>query len=412
MPIRLQDCSPWVNDEAQLYRPDKRFFGGFLDARQAWIKQPEIGTLGLMFNDNNEVLLQLKEEPGNVLGSQIAPTFQSTRSNTDRVHGGKNQPYRDFFVGEKVESVKLSDSLQSEQGTRFWRKRNRNFILKVAKKIDEDSSHRWFLIDELRESLGHSFLVNTDARSTVACAPWDLFFAQPSCDTGSGGHPLLAKVRRDYSCSPSNAGEAIGYLKLHTNNRGHIPPARATRRVQQLEDSFWGVNGTGFRFFHVEAAFREIRQWNQPLFVSGQTQSHWLVCSEIEGVIVFLLRVVFERGLFNRVEYGPSLSTTSNSWESETPSSSKMALEHLLEDQAIIISEIAQSDEGGRFFEEVANYRLVWLEPEQAKALSRPGPTAEQEAYYWVNPRGLNDLCGTSLTTTNELRTLASLLVN
>ena len=113
-----------------------------IDSMQHWrqpiILQPEVGYLGILTKEIDGVLyclMQAKIEPGNVNCVQISPTLQATKSNYSCVHSGKAPNYLGYFVNAKPENIIL-DQLQSEQGARFMRKRNRNIIIKV----DEDLS--------------------------------------------------------------------------------------------------------------------------------------------------------------------------------------------------------------------------------------------------------------------------------
>ena len=104
---------------------------------QPIINQPEIGYLGILtkvIDGTLYFLMQAKIEPGNVNCVQISPTLQATKSNYTQVHKGKKPAYLDYFVNVKPDHV-LLDQLQSEQGARFLRKRNRNIIILVDEEI-------------------------------------------------------------------------------------------------------------------------------------------------------------------------------------------------------------------------------------------------------------------------------------
>ena len=74
--------------------------------------------------------MQAKAEPGNINTYQLSPTVQATRSNYLQLHGGKRTLYLEFFIDHSKTEV-LIDQLQSEQGARFYRKRNRNIIIRI-----------------------------------------------------------------------------------------------------------------------------------------------------------------------------------------------------------------------------------------------------------------------------------------
>ena len=76
------------------------------------------------------VLVQAKVEPGNIGYAQLAPTVQATQSNYERVHGSQETPFLDWFLGQRQDAV-LDDCLQSEQGSRFLGKFNRNMAVRV-----------------------------------------------------------------------------------------------------------------------------------------------------------------------------------------------------------------------------------------------------------------------------------------
>ena len=83
-----------------------------------------------------------------------------------------------------------------------------------------------------------------------------------------------------------------------------------------------------------------------------------------------------------------------------------------IQDSGVPLREIVQSDEGGRFFEEVARYSLVWLDIPSSRDDGRLDSVTEHPEYRWVSLDELNMLCATPLTTTNELRTLVSLVIS
>ena len=105
-----------------------------LDGRaQAILLQPEPAINGLLLRrrrEGSELLFQGRVEPGNVGGMQVAPTVQSTPSNYHRVHGGAPTPYVEWFTAAHHGRV-LRDELQSEEGTRYYGKYNRNVVVEL-----------------------------------------------------------------------------------------------------------------------------------------------------------------------------------------------------------------------------------------------------------------------------------------
>ena len=93
------------------------------------ICQNEIGILGIIKSKINNLdiyLLQAKVEPGNVNKIQISPTVQATKSNYKRKHKGKVTNYIEYFLTRKKQFSFKTNIKQTEQGTRYIGKYNRN----------------------------------------------------------------------------------------------------------------------------------------------------------------------------------------------------------------------------------------------------------------------------------------------
>ena len=59
-----------------------------------------------------------------------------------KVHGGQGQLYIEFFLDAEESSI-IADQLQSEQGSRFHKKRNRNVIIDVDSEVHVEEGFRW-----------------------------------------------------------------------------------------------------------------------------------------------------------------------------------------------------------------------------------------------------------------------------
>jgi oxidase EvaA len=76
-----------------------------------------------------------------------------------------------------------------------------------------------------------------------------------------------------------------------------------------------------------------------------------LVCGRIAGLLHFLFVIQAEAGLHNLAELGPSLVV-----EPGEPARAKTYASH---PGASVLAQCRQSDEGGRFFQDISTYRLV-----------------------------------------------------
>lgn len=168
--------------------------------RQPIINQPEVGYLGIICKEFDGVLyflLQAKIEPGNVNCVQLSPTLQATRSNYTCVHGGKRPAYLDYFKNAKPEQIVL-DQLQSEQGARFLRKRNRNIIIRVGDDVEVGEDFRWLTLGQIKHLMSFDNTVNMDTRTVLSG------LRMPECPTSVDilGASGLSKDMFASECSP------------------------------------------------------------------------------------------------------------------------------------------------------------------------------------------------------------------
>ena len=117
--------------------------------------------------------MQAKIEPGNLNIVQISPTLQATKSNYTQVHNGIKPLFRDYFNGEKQVDV-LLDQLQSEQGARFLRKRNRNIIVEVVEgeQLAVPDNFLWITLGQLKQLIREDNLVNMDTYTVISGIPF------------------------------------------------------------------------------------------------------------------------------------------------------------------------------------------------------------------------------------------------
>ena len=169
--IKFSELKEWGfnNRTGNLEHFSKKFFSVIgLDIKTNWgeiynwqqpiIKQSEIGILGIItkrFDQKSYYLMQAKIEPGNINHVQISPTLQATKSNYLQVHNGKKPKYLGYFFDNSKKLV--IDQLQSEQGARFYKKRNRNIIIEINSK-DKNISINDVVVSEFDEITldGHS----------------------------------------------------------------------------------------------------------------------------------------------------------------------------------------------------------------------------------------------------------------
>lgn len=185
--IPFADLDGWsfAPDTGNLVHRSGRFFtieglrvtrdeGPFREWQQPIIKQPEVGILGILAKEFDGVLhflMQAKMEPGNRNLLQLSPTVQATRSNYTKAHQGADVKYIDHFIRPSGRRRVLADALQSEHGSWFYQKSNRNMIVETDEDIPVDEDFIWLTLGQIGELLHADNVVNMDARTVLACAP-------------------------------------------------------------------------------------------------------------------------------------------------------------------------------------------------------------------------------------------------
>ena len=84
-------------------------------------------------------------------------------------HKGKSTQYLDYFLNVKPDKI-IFDQLQSEQGARFYNKRNRNIIILIdeTEEIDIKDNFRFLTINQISNLILQNNLVNMDTRSVLS----------------------------------------------------------------------------------------------------------------------------------------------------------------------------------------------------------------------------------------------------
>jgi NDP-hexose 2,3-dehydratase. len=176
--ITWRGAPAWRKGQERIHHVSGRYFSlvvlSIKGREHLFIDQPEVGILGFLMTVHEgepHWLVQAKAEPGNVGLTQWAPTVQATKSNYERVHGGRETPHLEAF-----RHVDARDVRGSEQGDRFLNKFNRNALRPVPASRMQDASDTtltWTSSTDFKGALLRDYEVNTDARSVVVCANWD-----------------------------------------------------------------------------------------------------------------------------------------------------------------------------------------------------------------------------------------------
>jgi oxidase EvaA len=320
---------------------------------QPIINQPEIGYLGIICKEFNGVLhflLQAKIEPGNVNKVQLSPTIQATKSNFTKVHKGKSPSYLDEFQNCKIEDVIL-DQLQSEQGARFFQKRNRNIVILKNDVEPIDSRFKWVNLYQIKKLMLEDNLVNMDTRTVIGCLNLN-FFNWHSLRKGSIDLNFFTNYNYFFNDKYVFAlNDILAWLtkkKLSIDLVTNLIPLNTLRHWTCKVDEIAHVDNLFFKVIGVNVKIenREVQEWSQPMIKPLNIGHIALFYSHYKKNIYFLVRAKFEIGSFDKLELGPTIQT----------SKSKLGLvdefAYRLMDHSKKILSVLQSEEGGRFYHE------------------------------------------------------------
>ncbi|MEU1133983.1 NDP-hexose 2,3-dehydratase family protein [Streptomyces sp. NPDC005900] len=348
-------------------RTDHAWFGSWT---QPIIVQPEVGILGLLvkkFNGVLHVLIQAKHEPGNISGLQLSPTVQATRSNYTRVHRGSGVKYLEYFTSRRRGRI-LVDVLQSEQGSWFLHKRNRNMVVEALDDVPLDDDFCWLSLAQLRELLLTPHMVNMDTRTVLSCFPSDV---SPHADGVSAPvDPFAAAVTQslaDDSAALHDMREILSWLTDVRSQRELVQqrvPLKETERSgwRRDEDSIAHEHGDFFRVIgvSVQASSREVSSWTQPLLAPTGPGLAAFVTKRINGVLHVLIQARTEAGSLNGPEMAPTVQCRPSNYQSVPHEHRPTYLDYVLSAEPERIRyDTAQSEEGGRFHHAENRYVVV-----------------------------------------------------
>lgn len=402
--IRNQNRSFFAITGFQQTQPD----GSVLS--QPIILQQEIGYLGIICREINGVmhfLMQAKIEPGNVNKIQISPTIQATKSNFTLKHGGAKPPYLDYFVNAGRYEI-VVDQIQSEQSSRFYKKRNRNIIIRVDEDIPILSSHRWMTLGQIKRLMREENLVNMDTRTVLSCIPFSkLHLPQPELLKLS---EKFSDKRLFRSVFVGNDDYLLPAVYQHINNRKMFSEVRQKLvPLHQLAD--WEMKNGEFVCKHpypfkvvfcdIAIEGREVKHWTQPLFEATGIATFGLICCEDGGELKFLVKAMPEVGCFDLVELGPTVQQEAISFAQCENAVSRFFFQRVAEGEGVMFDQLL-SEEGGRFYHEQNRNILLRVAKEELPPLP--------EGYFLLDYRTLNELVQVNNTLNIQLRNLLSLL--
>jgi dTDP-4-dehydro-6-deoxy-alpha-D-glucopyranose 2,3-dehydratase len=343
----------------------------FPEWQQPIIVQQEVGVLGILAREFGGVLhflMQAKMEPGNPNLLQLSPTVQATHSNYTKVHRGASVRYLDYFLRSGRGRV-IADVLQSEHGSWFLRKVNRNMIVEVDEDVPPHEDFVWLTLGQIGALLRRDNVVNMDARTVLACAP-DL---TGETDALHSDVSLLSWFTAERS--------------RHDVRAQRIPLAE----VAGWHRGEWSINHERDHYFQVmavsvQADSREVSHWSQPLLEPIRQGVTAFVVRRFAGVPHILVHARVEGGFLDTVELGPTVQCTPEYYDHLRGDARPAFLDLVMDaDPAQVTYTAVHSEEGGRFLNAENRYLIVQADPSQV-------PTEPPPGYLWVTPAQLSSL--------------------
>jgi oxidase EvaA len=416
--IPFSDLKLWHfdNDNSRLQHNTGKFFsidgirintnwGNVQTWDQPIINQPEIGYLGFITKEFNGILhflLQAKIEPGNINFVQLSPTLQATKSNYTQAHQGKSPAYLDYFVNAKPTQI-LLDQLQSEQGARFLRKRNRNIIIKIEEEVNLLENFVWLTLAQIKELMKVDNLVNMDTRTVISGIPYGIYSdLQIDLFSFLNKHQLPYSVESRMLKSMLSSESAVNsfdsIIKFVTRHKCFFE--LNIEKIPLNAINSWNINEYAiehnenkyFKIIAVEVSIgnREVSKWTQPMIEPAQEGICAFVCKEINGVLHFAVQAKLECGNFDIIEFAPTVQCLTGDYRNNN-SSDIPYLDYVLniEREKIILDNL-QSEEGGRFYKEQNRNMIVVAGDEISENLTEKwdgktsGKPVMSGMYYFV----------------------------
>ena len=379
---KLSDLRDWKYDskENNLAHTSGRYFtvdgirvstnwGIINQWEQPIIVQPEIGILGIIVKEFDGVplfLMQNKIEPGNINKVQISPTLQATKSNYSQVHGGRKPQYSEYFLNHKNEI--LLDQLQSEQGARFLKKRNRNIIIRIYTDIEFNDNYRWITLGQLLELVNRGNLVNMDTRTIISSISYAVGEEEIKLITQKSN---ISKVGIEYLKSVSDDLKSINHIDSILAWMAGLKSIYEldVKKIDLRKVKDWIY--TDEAIYHKEHKYfsvipvtvvinnREVSSWCQPMIKPTQEGICAFIVKKINGVLHFLVQAKLECGNFDIIEMAPTVQCLTGNYRD--PAVVKpLFLDYVLNiPEQNVLYDCYQSEEGGRFYKEQNRNMIV-----------------------------------------------------
>jgi len=420
--IALKQSDFWYHDDAfgGIRNKNGSFFAvkGFqrkaqdaLVLEQPVILQNEIGYLGILCKEIDGVLnflMQAKIEPGNLNQIQLSPTIQATKSNFTQKHGGKKPKYLDYFIHADRYTI-IVDQIQSEQSSRFYKKRNRNIMILVDEDVVLEKNFKWMTLGQIKHFMRKDNIVNMDTRTVLSCIPYyNHHLSDEDLELMENQARDTALFRSVFTANDEQTipriFQYINNVKMFEDTRDEIVPLSKLTTWHEENNEIVCINDHDFKvvFCDILIEGREVTHWTQPLFeATGIALFGMFTCVD-QGVRKFLIKAKKEIGCFDLVELGPSVQLEPSHIHGRHDALTQCFIDKMHRKENVL-HDVLLSEEGGRFYHEQNRNVIIEIDKEEVAV-------SEKDGCFWVDYKTLNTLVQVNNVLNIQLRNLISLL--
>ena len=312
---------------------------------QPIIIQNEMGILGILKDSvKNKYLLQAKVEPGNKNKLQLSPTVQATKSNYQRVHGGKKIPYLNYFLKNRKSFID-----QSEQGYRYLYKSNYNSLINIKNKIKVLNNYFWLDKADIKELVKKRSILNMDTISVFST-----FLKKEKKDTPLNSQSKILKW--------ISKKDKFYRLRAKVKPLNSLKDWRVTNvKIEHKRKNHFSVIG-----INIKSNKREVKEWDQPIIKGRKLAFVGFIISQFNKTNHYLCRYNKKPGLkTSTLSCSVNTSDVSNYKRIHTLSAFQ---KHLLNNFLMkknkkfkTVYENILSDEGGRFYNCEIKYKALFI---------------------------------------------------
>jgi len=178
----LKKVNGWIINNHEIYHESEKYFKiigvkSKINSRevkewsQPMIESMSVGLIAFIVKRINGLfhfIVQAKVEVGNLDIIELAPTVQCITGNYRRTGKGE-LPFLDYILDANNNQT-IYDSMQSEEGGRFYKEHNRNLIIQADSDFPNElpTNYIWMTYNQLHDFMIFNNYLNIQARSLLS----------------------------------------------------------------------------------------------------------------------------------------------------------------------------------------------------------------------------------------------------